>query len=269
MKRTTSHNILKTLGILGLFLVAGFASHAFAMQPTLTLSSQTVSYVQLSVYGDPNSSVSLEYQSGYGLQNAGAIGYTNSSGYFTTSLTSTNYNIPAGQQVFVLVDNQQSQSVTWPYSYTNYNNYSYTNYSYPTNYSYGYNYYTTPTISLSQNNVSLSTGQTSTVSIFGTGSNNYYNYNSYNNYGNSYYVYSYSNPATATATLTGNVLSIYAMSPGTSSIVVCPTGSYGGYNSSCATVAVTVSGYGNYNYNYGYGYPYGYNSYNYSYPYYY
>jgi hypothetical protein len=86
------------------------------------------------------------------------------------------------------------------------------------------------TLSLSQTSLSLTTGQTSTVTA-------------YNTYGTSttLYVSNNSNSSVATATIIGNTISIYGNSAGSSTLTVCQS-----YNVSCATIYVTVSG--------GYGY---------------
>jgi len=83
-------------------------------------------------------------------------------------------------------------------------------------------------LSLSQTNISLSVGQTSTVTA----------YNNYGSYG-TLYVSSNSNQYVATTTVTGNTVSIYGSSVGSTNIVICQS-----YNV-CGTVYVTVNGYGN------------------------
>ncbi len=90
------------------------------------------------------------------------------------------------------------------------------------------------TLSLSQTSLSLTTGQTSVVTA-------------YNNYGTStvLYVSNNSNPSVATATVSGNTISIYGNETGSSTLTICQS-----YNTSCGTIYVSVSGYG-YNYNNG------------------
>lgn len=87
-------------------------------------------------------------------------------------------------------------------------------------------------LSLSQTNLYLSVGQSSTIT-------------SYNNYGN-LYVSNNSNSSVATATANGNTISVYGVASGSTNLTICQTGN----NNSCGTVYVTVSG-NYYNYNYG------------------
>lgn len=84
------------------------------------------------------------------------------------------------------------------------------------------------TLSLSQTSLSLSIGQTSIVSA----------YNTYGTTAN-LYVSNNSNSSVASATVTGNNISIYGNAVGSSTITVCQS-----YNVSCGTIYVTVSGYG-------------------------
>lgn len=83
-------------------------------------------------------------------------------------------------------------------------------------------------LSLSQTNLSLSVGQTSNIT-------------SYNNYG-TLYISNNSNPNIATASASGNNVSIYANSIGSTNIIICQSGNI----NSCGTVYVNVTG--------GYGY---------------
>jgi hypothetical protein len=83
-------------------------------------------------------------------------------------------------------------------------------------------------LSLSQTNLSLSVGQTSNITA-------------YNNYG-TLYISNNSNQNIATASASGNSVSIYANSIGSTNITICQSGN----TSSCGTVYVNVIG--------GYGY---------------
>lgn len=82
-------------------------------------------------------------------------------------------------------------------------------------------------LSLSQTSLSLAVGQTSTV----TASNNY-------NYG-TLYVSSNSNQGVATAYASGNSISIYGVSNGSTTLIICQSGN----TNSCGTVYVTVTGF--------------------------
>ena len=95
---------------------------AKAMTPTLSVSaSGNGDSVQVTVNGDSNSAVYLYYQKiNYGFQSQ-YIGTTNTYGYLSTTISTSAYGISSGASVYAMVNNQQSQSVAWPYSY-NYNN---------------------------------------------------------------------------------------------------------------------------------------------------
>ncbi len=214
-----------------------FATQVSAMTPTLSLNSNGTGTFQVTVYGDPNSNIILDYYSGGQLMGAGIIGYTNYSGYYSNTISAYNYNVPAGAEAVVIVDGQESSGVTWPVGYGN------TNSCYP--YSCGYD--TGGQISLSQSSLSLSVGQSGSVTV--------YNSNTYNNYNQ----YTVTNNASGVVngTINGNVITVYADSAGTGSLNICST------SGGCATLYVTVSGYNNTNYCY--QYPYNCNTTNYCY----
>lgn len=255
--------ILKSgfVGLLTLALGAIFATHAFAMQPTLSLSTYN-NGIQINVYGDPNSSIYLEYQTPYRIQTGGVIGTTNNAGYFSSVINTGTYLIDGGSNVFVVINGQQSSYATWPtlssgygatyntyYPYNNYSNYSYPTYS---NY-YPATTYTQP-LGLSTNTISLSQGQSQTIQLYPSNNYNYYN-NGYA-YGNSYYISTNQNPNIASAYITGSSLMIYGTSYGSSNVTVCQNSSYNGSSPSCGTVLITVTNpYQNQNYNNGYPCP--------------
>lgn len=110
-----------------LALAFGFTNNASAMTPTLSVSNNGNNTVFISVYGDSNSSVSLYYNNGYGVQST-YLGTTSYTGYFSTTVNTSTYNINQNSSVYVMVNNQQSSSVSWPsYYYQNNNNYVNTN----------------------------------------------------------------------------------------------------------------------------------------------
>ena len=82
-------------------------------------------------------------------------------------------------------------------------------------------------LSLSQSSVSISVGQTTTVTAY----NNYYNTGTV-------YVSSNSNSSVATAVATNNTISIYGNSAGSSTIIVCQNGN----TNYCGTIYVSVTG---------------------------
>jgi hypothetical protein len=187
---------------------------AKAMTPTLSLNSSGSNSVQLTVYGDSNSSVFLYYPQTYSGMQSQYLGSTNSSGYFSTVLGSYQYNIVAGNLVYVIVNNQQSQSIAWPYTSS-------------------YNYYG-GVVSLSQTNVTLAVDQVTNITI--TGGNQ-----PYSMFPNSLDVFQ--------AVISGSTLTVTGRNYGTSSLSVCSSGSYNGA-SGCATLNISVTNNNN-NYNYG------------------
>lgn len=198
-------------GAIGAFAMALIvAAQVSAVAPNLSVIT-TNSTMQVTVYGDANSPVLLNYYSNGLLLGAGSIGYTNYSGYFSTTLNSYNYPlIPNGAQVVVSVNGQQSLPAIWQGNGSGN--------QYP-------NYGGAPV--LSQANLSMTVGQSQVVSI----SNN-------NGYGQ-YYVANNANNVVS-ATVNGNTLNLYAMSVGSTTLSVCSN--YGGGYNNCATLYVTVSG---------------------------
>jgi len=127
------------LMVCALLIMSRYA-HA-SLIPSLTLSSNTSnSSIQLTVFGaDPNSSVYFMYPSTSSYLSV-SVGTTNSSGYLTTQLSSSNYSITAGSPVYVTVDGQASQSQSWP------------NYA-----------LTSATLPLSQTSLTLNAGQSAVI----------------------------------------------------------------------------------------------------------
>ncbi len=83
--------------------------------------------------------------------------------------------------------------------------------------------YGSGSVTLSQTNLTLSPGQSSTINIYG---------------GNNYYVSSNTNSSVANPLISGNGLTVYGNQNGSTTITVCQNG-----NSGCANLFVTVSGY--------------------------
>ncbi len=196
--------------VLGFSLVL-VSSVAQATTPTLSVSGTGNSdSVILTVYGDPYSTVTLYRQDqsyNYGSQSQ-YIGTTNSSGYFTSTISSGNYGVAAGSSVYVIVNNQMSSSVIWPYGYNNYN-------------------YSSPT--LSQTSISVMAGQSVDVSIYG-GNAPYTMYNSGSNI--------------FQAVISGNKIQVAGLANGSGSINIC---SSGGTGSGCVILYVTVNSNSYYN----------------------
>lgn len=174
-----------------LFLAVFMAVFAFSAQiaeaatPHLAVDNAGNNQVRIEVNGDINVPVYLYFynppNSG-NIQSVGSIGSTNSSGYFTTTVNSGAYNIPAGTSVFVNVNNQQSSSAIWPTV-------------------------TGGNVTLSQTNLYLSVNQSNTVSISGgTGT---------------YYVSSNSNSNVASVSINGSILTVSAINGGSTNISIC------------------------------------------------
>lgn len=220
-----------------------FAGNVSAMTPTLSLSNTGNNSVFVSVNGDANSSVTLYYNSnnyGYSMQNS-LLGYTNYNGYFSTTLSTSNYNIASGTSVYVIVNGQQSASVSWPYNtYYGGNNY---------NNQYG----------LIVSNLNLSVGNSITMnSPTGSGlyvSNNsnsavvsVNNMNSSNNVPgcvngamystiNGQYCYNYQN-YNQNYNYNSNSVTLTALTSGSASVTLCQSGN----SNSCSVISVYVTG---------------------------
>ena len=196
--------ITTTLVLLALIGVVSCANAAII--PSLSLSYVNGNSVTITVNADPNASIQLYYLSQYNSSPnyTGTLGYTNSSGYFYTTVNSNYDNIPENSIVYVVVDGTSSQEISWP-SYNNYVNPS-----------------VTSSVSFSQNNISLAVGQSVNVTISG-------------GYNNGYYLSSAS--SLVGTGINGNDMSIYGNADGTANLIVCSENS-----SSCGTLTVNVYG---------------------------
>ena len=185
---------------------AAIATPAFAYTPMLSITPTNNSMVAITVTGDANSSIQLYYllynQNYTNASLAGTIGFTNNAGYFSITIPTSSYNIPAGASVFVTVNSQQSAQISWP----NAGYYSGYNWPYP---------YQSNIPSFQTGSVSVGVNQTSTVS----GQN-----------GVSYAVSSNSNASIVSATASGNMITFRGNSVGQATVVVCPVNNYYPYN---------------------------------------
>jgi len=205
--------------------VLGVAGSVRAMTPTLSLyNSGNSDSVQVTVNGDSNASAYLYYQkSGYGTQSQ-YLGTTNYNGYLSTTLSTSSLGVSSGSSAYVMVNNQQSSSVSWPYG----------------------NYYYGGSITLSPSSITLTVGQNTTITVSG-GSQ-------------PYVMYPASQNIFQTA-LSGNTLTITGIAAGSSSLSVCSSGNSGcstlsitvnnQYNYYNYTGSIYQYPY-NYNYNYNY-----------------
>lgn len=154
-------------------------------------------------------------------QTATASIYGNS-GYYGSYYISNNSNTNvatanlSGSTITVYAVNSGSTSIT-----VCQNNVSNCAVLYVTVSGYGYGY---GNISISQTNLNLSAGQTAAVNIYGSGS---------------YYISGNSNSNVATASISGNTISIYARQNGNTTVYLCQSSS----QNNCVSLYVQVSGY--------------------------
>lgn len=214
------NRVLKTvfLSAISVILLSANVSTALASTPYLTASSSGSGYVQLTVSSaDSYSRVDLSYRpQGTALwTQITNVGFTDQSGYFSQSV---NIGYQGTQMdVYVTVNGQQSPTVNINGSGGGCN-------TYPYNCGSG--------LSLSQSNLNLTSGQSSTVTVYG-------------NYNNSVYVSNNTNSSVASATVNGGSINVYGNSVGSTTMTICSYNNSG----SCATLYVTVNGNGCNQYN--------------------
>jgi hypothetical protein len=140
------------------------------------------------------------------------------SGVWNGNLNLSEYGILSGSQVFVRVGGQQSNTITVGSGYIG-------GCTYPSTGSGPYGNCGSPYgLSLSQNSVTLSVGQSQAVTV--------------NNYGSGFYVSANSNSSVASASVSGNQVNLYGLTNGTTNISICSNSG----NYACANIYVTVSG---------------------------
>ncbi len=177
--------------VVGLFA----ASAAYAATPSLSaFYTGNGDYVQINVSGaDPNYSVLLNYAS-----SMTSIGTTNGSGSFSLTMSTSQYGIPAGSIVYVIVDGQMSNSVQWPYTNSS------------------------GAFTLSQTNISLLAGQSTVITASPSGS---------------FYLLSNSNPSIANVTINGSQITVTGNTAGTTNISVCSVSNTSSCASAVITVS--------------------------------
>ncbi len=202
-----------------------FISKVEAATPRLTVSPQYNgnNNVQVSIWGaDAYSNVQLFYtpSNSNSVQSIGSIGTTDGNGNFNVSLNPNAYGMTGGSAsfIYVIVNGQRSESIAWP-GYYNGNN---------------YNNYNNGSLTLSQSNLTLSTGQTQSVTLSNYNYNNGYSYNSY-------YISGNTNSNIANVTLSGNLVMVTANNVGTTNVTICSQ------NGGCTTLYINVQN--NYNNN--------------------
>lgn len=200
--------ILKTM-ILGLFLASFIlppVPAAYAGTPSFSLNSSGDN-ISFSVYGaDPYRQIELAFRNpGVTLDsrttNVGWV--TDSSGYFSGSIPAASNGIYPGATLFAVVNGQTSGSAVY--------NSSGSGYPPPSG-----------SLSLSQASLTLTAGQSSTVTV----------YNSYS----SIYIANNSNPSVATVSASGNTINIYGNSTGSTTAQICASN-----YSQCASLFITVN----------------------------
>jgi hypothetical protein len=187
-----------------LFLQVNSAS---AMTPSLSVYTDSTnnSVVQINVVGDANSNVLLKFfsnnTSGPQLK---ALGTTNSSGSFNLSMGLNDLNITSNSAVGVLVNNQASTDVAWPYSSSN---------------------TSSTNLTLSQSSLVLNTTQVATVTSSNSGSN-------------SLYLSSNSSPQVANISFSGNQISVTGLSAGQTTANICMVNSSA--SQACSSLYIVV-----------------------------
>ncbi len=194
--------VLGTCAVIALATLPSSA-HA-AVTPTLTISAVgSTNNVQVTVQGDPNSSVLLFYTaSGTGPQIL-PIGYTDQYGYFSTSLSSSSNGFVSGTLVQAGTGGTsgiRSSTVSWPTVSSSASG-----------------------ITLSQTGLALTVGQS--TSIVANNAN-----------GNSIYVSTNSNAPIASVSINGTQITITGLTNGQTTITFCATG----YSSGCPSIFVSV-----------------------------
>lgn len=207
---TDNKNAAKIL-IITAFAFCSFTDITFAAStPTLNLTSNS-STVGINVTGaDPNAVVMFYFpNSSSNNSNSTSVSYTpinigqtDSTGSFSVSVAANSYGLNGGVQVYVSVDNVNSATVTWPVTINN----------------MGQN----GGLSISQQNVTMLSGQTVNI----------YPMNTSNNLS----VQGNSNPSVASAyyQASNNTVLIGAQNTGSSTISICAS------SVGCSTVNVSV-----------------------------
>ena len=188
---------LSVAGLIFGFVFLNLPTIAYAMTPTLSISATGSSdNVQIDVVGDPSTSVLLFYNSQFSI-----LGDTNSSGIFSSVVSSATYTIASNTPVYVKtggLSGVQSTSKNWPYVTAT----------------------TTSSLTLSQSALLLSIGQTSTITANV----------------NSLYLLSNSNPTTANINFNANQITAQALTYGSTTARICVVGN----STNCSNLVITV-----------------------------
>jgi len=175
---------------------------ARAASPILQLSATgTGDYVEVTVNGaTANSSVLLNYQASDGTSHLQYLGTTDANGSYNSTISTATYNISPNATVYVTVNNQSSNSLSWPYDTTS-----------------------SGALALSQTSVVMQVGQSTTMIAQNLESNKLYLLNN-------------SNPQVANININGSQIQILANSYGQTVATLCVLGT----TSNCASTYITV-----------------------------
>jgi hypothetical protein len=205
MAKLNKFAFLSAVIFVAAFAFLNFFGTAYAITPSLSLASNNDGdSVQLNVTGDPNVSVLFYYmKTGVGVQIV-SLGATNSAGSFSTSVSTSSYQIVADSSVHVIlngINGTPSNSLIWPVSVSTNSN----------------------TLSLSQTGVVITVGSSATITATDSSSGSLYLSNN-------------SNPLIANITLSGNQIIISANTYGSTVATICRVSN----TSNCASIYVTV-----------------------------
>jgi hypothetical protein len=197
---------LKTAGLAFFAAIFFLVGNASAATPTVSVpATGSGDNVYINVTGDPNYGVILNYLGSSSNVQMSSLGTTNSNGSFSITVSTQTYGITPGSLFYVTVNNQNSQTLTWPYTTTG----------------------STGSLSLNQTNVTLQIGQSVVISAN-------------NNGASSLFLSSNSSPSVANVTLNGNQFTVTATTAGSTTLTVCSLAS----TSNCASATITVPGSG-------------------------
>ena len=185
IRRRRYNGYMKTLKYIILMFAAIVLispSLASADQASLSVSSLSADAVQVvAIGGSPNAAVYLHYISNSTIKTI-KIGTTDSRGYLTTTVSSGDYHIMGGVQVYAIIDGQQSTTVIWP------------------------NYANSGVLSLNPASLSMAVGQTSVVAA---------------SVGSNLSVVDNLNSSVASISLNGSQISVTGNIIGATNIIIC------------------------------------------------
>jgi len=170
--------------LLIVFLLPFSFSYA-APSLNVTGTSNGVSAMVTTTGGIGNTPVVLYYTSSGGTMQSSVIGTTDTNGYFSGLVNTDNLLISATQPVYIMINGEQSTSLTWPYNRTN----------------------SSGNLTFSQTSASISIGQDLIITTYGGQG--------------PYYVSDNSNPSSVSSIVRGDMLSVRGISGGVSVLSVC------------------------------------------------